>query len=241
MTRKRFTGYSTNGGRTMSKLLAVVERNDGRPVAWRCHPVAGDAFGPVGGLCLPLVGGVPRLLDDRSLVRPILAAPARPQRHVRRGGVRQFAPCRAPAPSAVCPIAETIPMGVESGLFSPRLSVAGDPRGRRWRNSGLVPTVLLLVGLGRLSGREALGDGDPRIAASARRHPIGTHPRRRRAQAPQARKPCSTKCASQGPPAARQIVTSSPACSRAPMLWSMDARPRLSAWLRRKRAPAASQ
>ena len=69
------------------------------------------------------------------------------------------------------PNAETIPMGVESGIFSPRLR-SPEIRAAALEKLGLGPDGLLLVGLGRLSGEKRWETVIRGIAASARRHPI---------------------------------------------------------------------
>ena len=70
------------------------------------------------------------------------------------------------------PNAETIPMGVESGIFSPRLR-SSEIRAAALETLGLGPDGLLLVGVGRLSGEKRWETVIRGIATSARRHPIG--------------------------------------------------------------------
>jgi alpha-1,6-mannosyltransferase len=68
--------------------------------------------------------------------------------------------------------AETIPMGVESGIFSPRLR-SPQIRAAALETLGLGPDGLLLVGVGRLSGEKRWETVIRGASTSARRHPIG--------------------------------------------------------------------
>lgn len=68
--------------------------------------------------------------------------------------------------------AETIPMGVERGIFSPRLR-SSDVRATALESVGLGPEGTLLVGVGRFSGEKRWETVIRSIGTSARRHPIG--------------------------------------------------------------------
>src|SRR4051794_14917419 len=70
------------------------------------------------------------------------------------------------------PNAETIPMGVESGIFSPRLRSPAI-RAAALETLGLGPDGLLLVGVGRFSGEKRWETVIRGIAMSGRRYPIG--------------------------------------------------------------------
>ncbi|MEP7130666.1 MAG: glycosyltransferase [Sphingomicrobium sp.] len=80
--------------------------------------------------------------------------------------------------------AETIPMGVEGGIFSPRLRSTAI-RTAALETLGLGPDGLLLVGVGRFSGEKRWETVLRAVATTARRHPlglilVGDGPRRRK-------------------------------------------------------------
>jgi alpha-1,6-mannosyltransferase len=80
--------------------------------------------------------------------------------------------------------AETIPMGVEGGIFSPRLRSTAI-RAAALETLGLGPDGLLLVGVGRFSGEKRWETVLRAVATTARRHPlglilVGDGPRRRK-------------------------------------------------------------
>jgi len=68
--------------------------------------------------------------------------------------------------------AETIPMGVERGIFSPRLR-SSEIRAAALETLGLGPDGLLLVSVGRFSGEKRWETVMRSVATSARRHPVG--------------------------------------------------------------------
>ena len=89
--------------------------------------------------------------------------------------------------------AETIPMGVERGIFSPRLR-SSELRAAALETLGLGPDGLLLVGVGRFSGEKRWETVMRAVATSARRHPVGMilvgdGPRRRKLESIAERNP----------------------------------------------------
>lgn len=89
--------------------------------------------------------------------------------------------------------AETIPMGVERGIFSPRLR-SSEIRVAALETLGLGPDGLLLVGVGRFSGEKRWETVIRSVATAARRHPVGLilvgdGPRRRKLKALAERSP----------------------------------------------------
>ena len=80
--------------------------------------------------------------------------------------------------------AETIPMGVEGEIFSPRLRSTAT-RAAALESLGLGPDGLLLVGVGRFSGEKRWETVLRGVATAARRHSlglilVGDGPRRRK-------------------------------------------------------------
>jgi alpha-1,6-mannosyltransferase len=68
--------------------------------------------------------------------------------------------------------AETIPMGVEGGIFSPRLR-SPELRAAALESLGFGPDGLLLVAVGRFSGEKRWETVMRAVSSAARRHPIG--------------------------------------------------------------------
>ena len=134
-------------------LVALVERDDGRALAGRGEPLAGHACRSARGLCLSLARRH-RADRDRSIAGSagsggICAASA-------GCSISSFAPTRS-SPSgfarAASAKAETMPMGVEAGLFSPALRSAA-LRAQALASLGLDATRMLLVGVGRFSAEK---------------------------------------------------------------------------------------
>ena len=110
---------------------------------------------PLAAYAYRWLGGVAPRPRDRPLVRLVLAASARRSGSMFDiGRLRQRRSSPSALPAGGVANTETIRMGVEPGLFSPSLALAGACARRRSRALGLDPDAVLLLGIGRFSAEK---------------------------------------------------------------------------------------
>ena len=219
-------------------FVALVERDDGRPLAGAGDALARHAFRSARGLCLSLARRV-----CAAIARSIAGSAGSGATCAASGrcSTRWFAPT-ASSPSGCARAVSRTPRRSDGRRAGPVLAALDRRRcaRRRWPRSGSIPTRILLVGVGRFSAEKRWDMVLRAVGECRRRRPVGL------LLVGDGPGGASSSCSRTGLPDVAVLprlptVTSSPRCSRAPTRWSMAARPRPSAWLRPRRAQAASR
>ena len=240
MTKPRFMRCSTLAARSCRSLFALVERDDGRPLAGLGEPLAGDACRSACGLRLSLAR---RVCVDRARSTAGSACSG----GICAGSAGCSTPWFAPmlsSPAAFATAASTMPKRcrwASRRACSRRRCVRRRCASRRSARSASTPSATLARRHRPFLGGEALGHGAARrrgVPARRRGRDAAGRRRSQRAEAGNARGPDHAR---RGAAARSPTATSSPACWQAPMRWCMAAKPRLSAWLPPRRVRAASR
>ena len=126
---------------------------------------------PLAAYAYRWLGGIAKIDTIDSLARTVLAASSRSQPHVRCCRLRQ---CTTHGSVEVGGLAnsETLPMGVEAGIFSPRLRSPA-VRAAALQTLGLNEDALLLVGIGRFSGEKRWDMVMRAVEGCSARHEVG--------------------------------------------------------------------